>query len=128
VLTSHIGGVDVSSYFRSVPSVRLPASSFFPAIIMGIFSKRINREGAIAGMITGIMFTAGYIHYFKTINTGANTPEHWWFGISPKGIGTFGMLINFVVTIAVSRMTPPPPREIQELVEHIRLPGDPRTY
>ncbi len=101
----------------------LAASSFFPVIILGIFSKRMNKEGAIAGMVVGIVFTAGYIIYFKFINPAANTSEHWWFGISPEGIGTLGMLFNFAVALGVSRVTPPPPAEVVELVEHIRLPA-----
>ncbi|MCB1053114.1 MAG: cation acetate symporter [Acidobacteria bacterium] len=101
----------------------LAASSFFPAIIMGIFSKRVNKEGAIAGMVVGILFTAGYILYFKTLQPSLNKPTHWWFGISPEGIGTLGMLVNFLVAFLVSRFTPAPPQEIQELVDEIRLPG-----
>ncbi len=100
----------------------LAASSFFPIIIMGIFSKRLNREGAIAGMLSGIIFTASYIIYFKFINTAANTPENWWFGISPEGIGTMGMMLNFIVALTVSKFTPAPPIEVQELVESIRIP------
>jgi cation/acetate symporter len=100
----------------------LAASSFFPAIIMGIFYKRMNREGAVSGMIVGLTFTFGYIVYFKFINPAANTPENWWFEISPEGIGTLGMIFNFVVALVVSRFTPPPPVHIQELVEDIRVP------
>lgn len=100
----------------------LAASSFFPAIILGIFSKRMNREGAITGMVTGITFTAAYIVYFKFVNPAANTAEHWLWGISPEGIGTVGMALNFVVAVAVARFTPAPPEEVQELVEHIRIP------
>ena len=100
----------------------LAAASFFPAIIMGIFSKRMNREGAILGMIAGITFTAAYIVYFKFIDPSANTAEHWWFGISPEGIGTVGMILNFAVALTVSRFTPPPPPHIIELVERIRVP------
>jgi len=100
----------------------LAASSFFPIIIMGIFSKRMNKEGAIAGMIVGLLFTLGYIIYFKFLNPASNTPENWWFGISPEGIGTLGMLFNFLVAFAVSRFTPAPPTHIQELVEDIRIP------
>ncbi len=100
----------------------LAASSFFPVILMGIFSKRMNREGAIAGMVTGIGFTASYIIYFKFINPGANTPANWWFGISPEGIGTLGMVFNFIVSYAVSRLTPEPPQEVMDLVDHIRIP------
>jgi cation/acetate symporter len=100
----------------------LAAASFFPAIIMGIFSKRMNREGAVLGMIVGITFTAAYIVYFKFINPDANTAEYWWFGVSPEGIGTVGMMLNFAVALTVSRFTPAPPPEIVELVERIRVP------
>ena len=100
----------------------LAASSFFPIILLGIFSKRMNREGAIAGMLTGIGFTASYIVYFKFIDTAANTPENWFLGISPEGIGTVGMIINFIVATVVSRLTPPPSEEVQRLVEEIRVP------
>ena len=100
----------------------LAASSFFPVIILGIFSKRMNREGAIAGMLTGIGFTASYIIYFKFVDPGASTPENWWLGISPEGIGTLGMLINFLVATVVSRLTPPPPESVQRLIEDIRVP------
>ncbi len=101
----------------------LAASSFFPAIVLGIFWKRATKEGAIAGMLAGIGFTAAYIIYFKFI-PGAD-PAHYWFGISPEGIGTLGMLLNFVVTIGVSLATPPPPAEVQAAVEEIRYPEDP---
>jgi cation/acetate symporter len=100
----------------------LAAASFFPAIILGIFSKRMNREGAILGMISGITLTAGYIVYFKFINPAANTAEYWWFGISPEGIGTLGMLVNLAVALTVSRFTPPPPEEIVHMVNRIRVP------
>ncbi len=96
----------------------LAASSFFPTLIMGIFSKRINKEGAIAGMICGIGFTMSYIIYFQFLTNG----KEYWFGISPEGIGFLGMLINFAVAFAVSSLTPPPPSEIQEMVEEIRIP------
>ena len=102
----------------------LAAASFFPAIILGIFSKRMNKQGAIAGMITGITFTAGYIVYFKFIDKDANTPENWLLGISPEGIGTLGMLVNLVVAGIVSKFTPAPSVEIQELVERIRVPRE----
>ncbi len=101
----------------------LAASSFFPILILGVFSKRATKEGAIAGMLSGIGFTAGYIFYFKTLAPEAGA-ERWLFGISPEGIGTVGMLLNFAVTLAVSRFTPPPPLRVQELVEEIRLPGE----
>ena len=100
----------------------LAASSFFPVILLGIFTKRMNREGAIAGMVSGITFTAAYIVWFKFVDPAANTAEHWWFGISPEGIGTIGMLINFAVALTVSRFTPPPPRAVANMVEDIRVP------
>ncbi len=100
----------------------LAASSFFPAIILGIFSKRTTREGAILGMVSGITFTAAYIVYFNFVNPGANSADNWWFGISPEGIGTLGMLLNFTVTMVVSRMTHEPPAEVQALVDSIRVP------
>jgi cation/acetate symporter len=100
----------------------LAASSFFPVILMGIFSKRMNKEGAIAGMLTGLSFTVGYIVYFKFINPSANFAENWWFGISPEGIGTLGMLFNFVISSLVSRFTTAPSIEIQNMVEDIRVP------
>ncbi|MDO9478910.1 MAG: sodium:solute symporter family protein [Pseudohongiella sp.] len=101
----------------------LAAASFFPAIVLGIFYKRMNRQGAIAGMIAGFSFTAFYIIYFKFIAPELSTPAHWLFGISPEGIGTMGTLINTAVALTICRFTPAPPRDIQQMVEEIRLPG-----
>ncbi len=100
----------------------LAAASFFPVIILGIFSKRMNKEGAIAGMVTGITVTAAYIIYFKFVNPAANTPDNWFLGVSPEGFGSIGMLLNFVVATVVASLTKPPPREVQEIVENIRVP------
>jgi cation/acetate symporter len=107
----------------------LAAASLFPAILMGIFYKRMNKEGAIAGMVTGLLFTYGYIEFFKGLFLkwagapwGENVAENWLFGISPEGIGVIGMLLNFAVAIAVSRVTSPPPQHVQQLVEDIRVP------
>ena len=100
----------------------LAASSFFPAILLGIFSKRANRQGAVAGMCLGLAFTTCYIVWFKFVEPEANVPENWLFGISPEGIGTLGMLLNFAVAFVVSHLTPPPSREIQDLIEDIRVP------
>jgi cation/acetate symporter len=103
----------------------LAAASLFPAIIMGIFSTRVNREGAIAGMITGLVFTFCYILYFKGVffePLADNVPENWLFGISPEGIGVIGMLLNFAVAFTVSRFTAAPPVHIRELIEDIRVP------
>ena len=101
----------------------LAASSFFPVIILGTFTRTMNREGAIAGMLSGITFTAAYIIYFRFVNPAADSPENWWFGISPEGIGTLGMALNFGVALIVSRFTPAPPAGIRELVDRIRMPG-----
>ncbi len=101
----------------------LAAASLFPAILMGIFVKRMNREGAIAGMVFGLAFTVGYIAYFKSNWFGAtNTAEHWLFGISPEGIGSIGMLINFAVAFLVASRTNSPPEYVQALVDDIRVP------
>ena len=99
----------------------LAASSFFPAIVLGIFSKRTTREGMLAGMITGILFTAGYIIHFEYI---AEDTGDLWFGISTQGIGSVGMILNFVVAILVSRLTGEPPVEVREQVERLRLPDE----
>jgi len=101
----------------------LAAASFFPAIILGIFSRRMNREGAISGMIVGITFTAGYIVYFKFMHPELNNAMHWWWGISPEGIGTLGMLFNFITALLVSSFTPGPPRRVVEMVDRIRVPS-----
>ncbi|HAJ62039.1 MAG TPA: cation acetate symporter [Cyanobacteria bacterium UBA8543] len=97
----------------------LAAASFFPVIILGVFDKRTNREGAIAGMIVGLSFTLFYIAGVKFYGM-----QPWFFGVSAEGIGTLGMLLNFIVTWSVSRLTPPPPAEVQEMVEVLRMPGD----
>ncbi|PZX57988.1 sodium:solute symporter family protein [Algoriphagus chordae] len=100
----------------------LAAASFFPVIIMGIFSSRINKEGAISGMLTGLIFTLGYIVYFKFISPELNSAEHWWFGVSPEGIGSIGMILNFIVCVTVSKFTPAPPQAVQDMVQEIRIP------
>ncbi len=105
----------------------LAASSFFPVIILGIFSKKTTKEAAISGMIVGILLTAGYIIYFKFINPAANTADHWWFGISPEGIGTVGMVVNFIVAIVVSKFTAAPPDDVQQMIEDIRVPRELRS-
>ncbi|MBT7449532.1 MAG: VC_2705 family sodium/solute symporter, partial [Rhodospirillaceae bacterium] len=101
----------------------LAAASLFPAILLGVFSKRMNKEGAIAGMVSGLVFTFGYIVYFKFISPESNTAAHWLFGISPEGIGFIGALLNFAVAGVVARMTAPPPAAVQDLVDDIRLPS-----
>lgn len=101
----------------------LAASSIFPALIMGIFSKRINSAGAIVGMISGLIFTLSYIIFFKFISPELNTSDYWLFGISPEGIGVIGMLVNFFLAITISSATKPPPEKIKTLVNKIREPG-----
>jgi cation/acetate symporter len=101
----------------------LAAASFFPILLLGIFDKRMNKEGAIVGMLSGIVFTASYIVYFKFVNPAGNVPANWLFGISPEGIGSIGMMINFVLSFTVSRLTPPPPQHVQDMVDEIRIPS-----
>ncbi|MHA6495049.1 sodium:solute symporter family protein [Pseudomonas borbori] len=100
----------------------LAAASFFPAIVMGIFSKRMNKEGAIAGMVVGLAFTFSYIVYFKFINPAMDNAEHWWLGVSAEGIGTLGMIFNFVTAVLVAKFTAAPPEHIQHIIEDIRIP------
>ena len=107
----------------------LAAASLFPAILLGIFFKRANKQGAIAGMLTGLIFTYAYIEFFKGLFLkwagapwGEDVAANWLFGISPEGIGVIGMLLNFAVALIVSHMTAPPPEHIQHMVEHIRVP------
>ncbi|MEM9391075.1 MAG: VC_2705 family sodium/solute symporter, partial [Bacteroidota bacterium] len=100
----------------------LAAASFFPAIILGIFYKRMNKEGAISGMITGLGITLLYMLIFKFNLFGETTSSDWWFGVSPEGFGTIGMIVNFVVSIFVSNATAAPPADVQEIVDNIRFP------
>ncbi len=101
----------------------LAAASFFPAIILGIFYKKMNKEGAISGMIAGIIIMLFYMMKFKFDMFGGGQEKDWWFGISPEGFGTVAMLLNFMVAVIVSRFTPQPPDAVLEIVEHIRVPG-----
>ena len=101
----------------------LAAASFFPAIVLGIFSKRMNKEGAILGMSVGILSMLFYMMKFKFDWFGGGAKEDWWFGISPEGFGTVAMIANFMVSILVSKYTPAPPKEVVEIVENIRIPS-----
>jgi cation/acetate symporter len=123
VLLAGYAGIHPPGYVAATVAFAfgLAAASFFPVLVLGVFSKRVTREGAIAGMVTGIAFTAAYILYFKILGWGGR--EGWWFGISPEGIGSLGMLINFAITLGVSRFTDPPPPEVQAMVEEIRRPS-----
>ena len=101
----------------------LAAASLFPAILLGIFHKGTAKEGAIAGMLAGLAFTLGYIVYFKFLAPEQNQAEHWWFGISPEGIGVVGAALNFATALTVSRFAPPVPDGVRSLVESIRVPA-----
>ena len=124
VVAAGLAGLNPPGFVAEVVALAfgLAASSFFPAIILGIFDKRMNKEGAISGMVVGILFTAVYIFYFKPQLGGPGTPDNYLFGISPEGIGTIGMFINFIIAIIVSRLTKPTPEKIKQLVENIRYP------
>jgi cation/acetate symporter len=117
-------GINPPDYVAAVVALAfgLAAASFFPAIVLGIFSKRMNKYGAISGMIAGLGITMFYILKFKFSMFGGGGEADWWFGISPEGFGTIGMLVNFGVAIAISSFTPKPPVHIQELIEDIRIP------
>ena len=124
VLIAGYVGVNPPAYVAQVVAFAfgLAAASFFPAIVMGIFQRRMNREGAVAGMITGFSFTALYIIYFRFINPAVDNADNWLFGISPEGIGAIGALLNLLVAWTVCRFTPEPPAEVQALVANIRRP------
>jgi cation/acetate symporter len=117
-------GINPPGFVAAVVAIAfgLAASSLFPAITMGIFSKKMNKEGAIAGMLAGLLFTTVYIAYFKFINPSANTADNWLFGISPEGIGLLGMCINFAVAAAVCKVTAATPQSVVDMVESIRFP------
>ena len=102
----------------------LAAASFFPAIILGIFYKKMNKEGAISGMIIGILFMLFYMTKFKFGWFGGGTKADWWFGISPEGFGTIAMILNFVISISVMKFTSEPPNSVQDMVENIRIPSN----
>ena len=131
---SAVGAVMLAAYFGINPpgfvaatvalAFGLAAASFFPAIVMGIFSKRMNKEGAVAGMVVGILLMLFYMTKFKFGWFGGGTEKDWWFGISPEGFGSFAMIVNFLVSITISNFTPEPDTEIQKLVENIRNPDE----
>jgi cation/acetate symporter len=125
VLVAGYFGINPPDFVAAVVALAfgLAAASFFPAIFLGIFYKRMNKEGAIAGMITGLGITTFYMMRYKLGWIGGpTTSADWWFGISPEGFGTVGMLLNFVVALVVSYFTPAPPEAIQDMVEEIRVP------
>jgi len=117
-------GINPPGFVAAVVAIAfgLAASSLFPAITMGIFSTRMNKEGAIAGMLAGLGFTTVYIIYFKFINPAGNIPDNWLLGISPEGIGMLGMVINFAVAALVCKVTAATPQSVVDMVESIRFP------
>jgi cation/acetate symporter len=130
ILLAGYFGINPPGFVASVVAFAfgLAASSFFPIIILGIFSKRVNKEGAIAGMISGLLFTLLYIIWFKFgegmlgLSKETVSSANYLFGVSPEGIGTIGMLLNFAVTLLVTYLTPAPPKDVQEMIESIRFP------
>jgi cation/acetate symporter len=125
VLVAGYFGINPPGFVAAVVALAfgLAAASFFPAIILGIFSKRINREGAISGMIVGILLMLFYMMKYKLGWLGEIPPKsEWWFGISPEGFGAIAMLCNFIISISVSYFTSPPPKHISALVDNIRVP------
>lgn len=117
-------GIDPPGFVAQVVAFAfgLAAASLFPAILLGIFDRRMNKEGAITGMLAGLVFSFSYIAFFKFVAPEMNTAEHWWFGISPEGIGSLGAVINFTLAFVVSRLTPAVPAEVVAMVNNIRIP------
>ncbi|MEP0365642.1 MAG: sodium:solute symporter family protein [Cyclobacteriaceae bacterium] len=124
VIVAGYFGINPPGFVAAVVALAfgLAAASFFPAIILGIFDKRMNKEGAIAGMVVGILLMLFYMMKYKLDLFGGGTQEDWWFGISPEGFGSVAMVVNFVISFAISRFYPAPPEDVQEMVENIRFP------
>ncbi|MCB9041455.1 MAG: cation acetate symporter [Lewinellaceae bacterium] len=130
VLVAGYFGINPPGFVAAVVALAfgLAAASFFPAIVLGVFDKRMNREGAIAGMVVGITLMLWYMlkYKFGTFDGGkdavAGLKDGWWFGISPEGFGTVAMTVNLIIAFVVSRLTPAPPQEVQDIVEDIRVP------
>ncbi|MFY0607321.1 MAG: cation acetate symporter [Cyclobacteriaceae bacterium] len=124
VLVAGYFGINPPGFVAAVVALAfgLAAASFFPAIILGIFDKRMNKEGAIAGMVVGILLMLFYMLKFKFDYFGGGTEKDWWFGISPEGFGSVAMIVNFVLSFSIARFFPAPPAEVQEMVENIRFP------
>lgn len=124
VLIAGYFGINPPGFVAAVVALAfgLAAASFFPAIILGIFDKRMNKEGAVAGMVVGILLMLFYMIKFKLGGFGGGAQEDWWFGISPEGFGTIAMLVNFFVSFSISRFYPAPPEDVQEMTELIRYP------
>lgn len=136
VLVAGLFGIYPPGFVAAVVALAfgLAAASFFPAIVLGIFDKRMNKQGALTGMIIGVSLMLFYMIRYKTGLIGTFDPlpaEHWWWGISPEGFGSVAMAVNIVVAVVVSRLTPKPPKAITKLVSDIRIPsnsGDPMAH
>ena len=125
ILIAGYFGINPPGFVAAVVALAfgLAAASFFPAIILGIFDKRMNSQGAISGMIVGIVLMLFYMMKFKLNMFGGGTSKDWWFDTSPEGFGTIAMCVNIVISVVVSRLTPAPPQDVQEMVESIRIPS-----
>ncbi|MAX71606.1 MAG: cation acetate symporter [Flavobacteriaceae bacterium] len=125
ILIAGYFGINPPGFVAAVVALAfgLAAASFFPAIILGIFDKRMNSQGAISGMVVGIVLMLFYMMKFKLNMFGGGTSEDWWFGTSPEGFGTIAMCVNIVISVVVSRLTAAPPQDVQEMVENIRIPS-----
>jgi cation/acetate symporter len=125
ILIAGYFGINPPGFVAAVVALAfgLAAASFFPAIILGIFDKRMNSQGAVSGMVVGIVIMLFYMMKFKLNMFGGGTSEDWWFGTSPEGFGTIAMCINIVISAVVSRLTAAPPQEVQDMVESIRIPS-----
>ncbi|QVY65686.1 sodium:solute symporter family protein [Polaribacter sp. Q13] len=125
ILIAGYFGINPPGFVAAVVALAfgLAAASFFPAIVLGIFDKKMNKEGAISGMIVGIVLMLFYMMKFKLDMFGGGTQEDWWFGTSPEGFGTIAMFVNVVISVVVSRVTAAPPQNVQEMVESIRIPS-----
>ena len=125
ILIAGYFGINPPGFVAAVVALAfgLAAASFFPAIILGIFDKRMNSQGAISGMVVGIVLMLFYMMKFKLDMFGGGTSDEWWFGTSPEGFGTIAMCVNIVISVVVSRLTPAPPQDVQDMVESIRIPS-----
>lgn len=127
VIVAGYFGINPPGFVAAVVALAfgLAAASFFPAIVLGIFYKRMNKEGAIAGMVVGLTSMLLYMIKFKLgwFDETIPDPSKWWFGISPEGFGTVAMVLNFIVSVTIMKFTPAPPNDVQEIVENIRIPS-----
>jgi len=125
VIVAGYFGINPPGFVAAVVALAfgLAAASFFPAIVLGIFYKKMNKEGAIGGMVVGILLMLFYMTKFKFGWFGGGTSNDWWFGISPEGFGSIAMIANFIVAIIILQFTPEPPEDVQEIVENIRIPS-----